>query len=420
MRVFIFLYLLFIATNQLWSQSLDYARDVFFYDKPLSNVKDYYYHYSPLLYHISGYGGKGLHVVIACPEETSLTIAKRNIELEINVLINRPYLRRLETIHDEQELRKFLKLNDVDVIIMEEAFVSNTIDLIQKYKNRVMLFNGNSNKSTKPLTNELVPLSWHFNYKLSNIASELIKIWHLKDQNRSFLLFVERARNFTISFYKRWGFLILISLVSILVIYGFYRRIGRRKFRFIFVLIVGLLVVLSLSIVVSKIVTYQDFLRKSYYMRHNSKVSIVDLIHKVDAEDTLTKVAALRALTERFIDSPTDQNFIRNKELITEKVLTSLLHEDERVRMWCLSFISKFNDESLVNFIANKSWVNEQSYLVRTRVVRVLGSMKNASTDQALKIISSFEAHPYVISHLKKILVMRENWPEEVKFESAP
>jgi len=174
------------------------------------------------------------------------------------------------------------------------------------------------------------------------------------------------------------------------------------------------------SIVVSKISTYQDFLRKSYYMRHNSKVSTLDLIHKVDAEDTLTKVAALRALTERLIDSPTDQNFVRNKELITEKVLTSLLHEDERVRMWCLSFIAKLNDESLVNFIANKSWVNEKSYLVRTRVVRVLGSMKNASTDLALKIISSFEAHPYVISHLKKILVMRENWPEEVKFESAP
>lgn len=415
MRIILFLYFLFIPMNQLWSQSLDYARDVFFYDSSLTKAKDYYYQYSPLLFIVSGYGGKGLHVVIGCPEETSLTIAKRNIELEIDVALNRPYLSRLEIINDESLLRQYLDKNKVDIIILEEAFIDSNLDLFQKYKNQIMIFNGNGNKSTMPKNNDLVPLAWHFNYKMNSISAELIKIWHLRDKYRSFFLFVERTRNYTISFYKRIGFLILLLLVSLLILYGYYRRVKDTKFKRTLVVLTVFLVFSAIVFMNSKISAYQDYLQKAFYVRHNPKVSTLEVINKIDNIDVLTKVAALRTLTERFIDLPKDENFIRYKELITEKVLTSLFHEDERVRMWCLDFIAKFKDESLVNYIASKSWDKETSYLVRTRLVRVLGSIKNINTDQALLQISKHEKHPYVISHLKKIFVMRANWPEELK-----
>lgn len=406
--------------NQVWSQSLDYARDVFFYDSSMGKAKDYYYQYSPLLYIVSGYAGHGLHVVIACPEGTSLHIAKKNIELELSINLNRPYLSRLEVINEEKALKQYLAANEVDIIVIEETFIEANLELFQKYKNKIMIFNSNNIKSAKPLKNELVPLAWHFNYSMNSISAELIKVWHLRDKYRSYLLFVERTRNFTITFYKRIGFLFLFLLMVFLVTYGYYRRIEKRKYKNLFAFTIALSVFLVSIFSYSKISAYQGYIQKAFYARNDPKVNTLDVINSMDETEVLTKVAALRTLTERFIDFPNDENFTKHKELITEKVLTAMQHEDERVRMWSLAFIANFKDESLVNFIASKSWNTEKSYLVRTRVVRVLGCLENANTNQALLQLAKMEKHPYVVSHLKKICVARELWAQEANRESIP
>lgn len=420
MRIVLFLYLIFIPMNQVWSQSLDYARDVFFYDSPLVKAKNYYYQYTPLLFIVSNYAGKGLHVVIACPEGTSLLIAKKNIELEIDFNLDRHYLSRLEIIHDEKLLHQYLEANEVDVIILEETLIENNLDLFQKYKNQIMIFNSNSKKSTKPKKSGLVPLAWQFQYNMNSISTELIKVWHLKEKYRSYLLFVERTRNFTITFYKRIWFLLFLLLISLLIIYGYYRRIEKRNYKNLYVICVSLFVFLLSAFTYSKLSVYQNYLQKAFFVRNNPKISTLDVIKRIDDAEVLTKVASLRTLTERFIDAPNEISFVTHKELITEKILTSLQNEDERVRMWCLAFIANFNDKNLVNFIASKSWDKENSYLVRTRVVRVLASLENAETNQALLQLAKIEKQPYVYYEVRKVCISRGIWSQEENRESIP
>lgn len=408
---FLFTMVVFLVTSiSLRAQSLDYARDVFFYESPLENFKNYYYQNSPLLSVMHSYGGKGLNVVVVCPEATPISTAKLNIQLDLNIEFNRPYLSNLNFINTPESLRDFLKKHAVDIIIIEESFVLELSDIRKSYPNQVMVFSGSAKIIKNADLVEKVRPWWHYSFKMDSISKELIKVWHNQETYCSFILFIERTKNFTISIHKRLPVIFFLILLGLIIVCGYYRRLPKVIHKRLFL---GFLTFVILVIGIGgycKFLIYQGFVGQVNYFRYAPKDRVEKIFELTENPDVLKKVIALRSLTERIIAQKDVDYYKNNLPIISEKLKILMAHEDERVRMWCLELISNLKDESLINYVASLNWQQENSYLVRTRVVRVLGAMQNENTDSALRQIVKFESHPYAFTELRDVCIERGFW----------
>lgn len=409
---FIFSFLFFVIFSvAIKAQSLDYARDVFFNDT-LKPAKDYYYQYSPLLSTMEVYRGKGLNVVILCSESTPMNIARKNIELETSYDLNRPYLCNLNTFHTLDKFHEFISKNKVDVIIIEDIFIKDLGDLLNIYSNRIFVFNGESKLFKKPVFVENIRPWWHFTFKMDSISTELIKVWRFNERYRTFLVMIERTKNFTVTIHKRWTVIIFFSLFALMVLNGYYQRIKRSRFSKTLIPIFGFVIVFLCSFMFISIQTYQDFTRSVLQFKNKELKDLNEVLILIDSKEPLAVVIGLRSLTERLISNTEEAFFQNHTELLTEKLKLLTKHSDERVRMWSLTVISKLKNESLINWVAQEDWSKESDYLVRTRVVRVLATLSNNETDKALLQMKSYEKHPYVFGELRVICLERNLWSQ--------
>ena len=419
MKIFLTFLFSVLSLVPLKAQSLDYARDVFFYDSSLVPAKNFYYQYSPLLSLIQVYAGKGLNVVVICPEQTPMTIAKKNIELEIAYEFNRPYLSNLNIFNSSTIFKEFLLKNKVDVIIMEESYVEELADIREKHLDRIMVFNSEGKLINNSKQVPLVRNWWHYNFKLDSISKELIKVWHSKENYRTFILFIERSKNFTISLHKRPSIIIFFLLLGFVVVSGFYYRFKQIHLHRYFLGAMATLLLLTLLTGYYKEKTYQGFVNNVYTDRNPKLKTLEDIMVALEESDILVKVACLRSITERLIDGKEESYLKKNAGLISDKMKVLLSHEDERVRMWSIAVMANLKDENLINFLAQKNWDSEDSYLVRTRVVRALAAFQNQNTNEALIKLAKFEQHPYVYTELRSLCIERDIWAKGEPIESV-
>lgn len=408
---FIYSFLFFlIFSGSIKAQSLDYARDVFFNDNALKPVKDFYYQYSPLLSTIEVYRGKGLNIAILSSESTPFTTAKKNIELETSYDINRPYLCNLNIFHTLDDFHGFIGKSKVDVIIVEEVFVKELNEVLQKFANRTIVFNGESKSFKKPAKVENIRPWWHYAFKLDSISTELIKIWRFNEQYRTFLVMIERTKNFTVTVHKRWTVILFFGLISIMALNGYYQRIKRNNSGKKFLPLMGIVLFILSTCMFISIKKYQDFTRSVFQFKNKELKTSNEVLALLDNKESLTIIIGLRSLTERLISNLEEVSIQNNNELLTEKLKLLARHSDNRVRMWSLTVISKLKNESLINWVAQEDWSKEPDYLVRTRVVRVLAALSNKDTDNALIQMKKYEKHPYAIGELREICLERNLW----------
>ena len=410
MKYFVSLLFLIISAMPIKAQSLDYARDVFFYDFPLVSVKNFYYQYSPLLAMIQDYGGKGLSVVVVCQEKAPIAIARKNIELESFFEQKRPYLRDLRFFYSTAIFRDFLKNNVVDMIIIEETFSDEVADIIIAHPNEIMIFNGDGKLLTNPKSVTTVRNWWHYNFRMDDISKELIKVWHSKEKYRTFLLFMERSKNLSISVHKRVSVILFFLILGVIIISGFYYRLKLFWQKRFFLGICATLFLLTAVFVCFNFLKYQEFVNDVYSERANPPKSLPEVLVALENQNVLKKVAALRSITERLIVHEDQEYFKQHMAAFAESMKIYIDDKDERVRMWSIAVITQLNEESLINFLASKQWEQEESYLVRTRVIRALATLENQNTNAALLQIAKFEKHPYVFTELREICLERKIW----------
>jgi len=438
MKIIISLILsLLFCSNSIYSQTLDYARDIFFFEGQGKKIRDFYYYYSPLSAYMQNYNGRGLNVVFAGKKGSPIKIGESNIKLELH---NYGYLRDLIIIQDLDELIKHINESKVDVIIVEEDFKEKIKEIALAKGIVLMVYKGFASINKHPKHDKSIPELWHYSFKLNSISRELRLIWNAREKYRNFYLYASQSKEYLI-YYQNfiWLGIFVLGLI-VFSLYGFILRWKNSNKKIILFWAGGTVLCISGYIafsIVSKIYLMNDYYRQVQVSRVENRLSkssadknltdeklkeflainrknrsevygrFSQIVGQLKSKDTLTVVGALRALTEISMDSKL-KGFIKiNEQEIFEKLKVLIAHKDARVRMWILTLIEKNQNFEWLKYMMDKNIKDDPSYLVRSRYVRNLEYIQKTETLNELRLMLKKEKHPYVLGEIKVAFTQR-------------